>query len=48
MTKSYLIVQKEAGKTLVESFRSYGQQQKDKIEDLGITQQKRGKRKRKY
>ena len=41
-------LQKEAGKTMIEKFRQHAQEQKTKIEDLGIIQQKRGgKRKRK-
>ena len=37
-----------AGKTMIEKFRQHAQEQKTKIEDLGIIQQKRGgKRKRK-
>ena len=43
-----LFLQKEAGKTMIEKFRQHAQEQKTKIEDLGIIQQKRGgKRKRK-
>ena len=43
-----LLLQKEAGKTMIEKFRQHAQEQKTKIEDLGIIQQKRGgKRKRK-
>ena len=43
-----IFLQKEAGKTMIEKFRQHAQEQKTKIEDLGIIQQKRGgKRKRK-
>lgn len=41
--------QKEAEKIMVEKFQTYSTEQKAKIEDLGIIQQKgRKQRKRKY
>lgn len=41
--------QKEAEKIMVEKFQTYSTEQKTKIEDLGIIQQKgRKQRKRKY
>ena len=38
--------QSKAANTVIEKFQDYAQEQKTKIEDLGATQQRRGKRKR--
>ena len=38
--------QSKAANSVIEKFQDYAQEQKTKIEDLGATQQKRGKRKR--
>ena len=41
--------QREAAKTVIEKYQEYAQEQKTKIEELGVAQQqKRGKRKRKH